>query len=384
MRKKIKKIKYNFLENHMYGMRSFLYAKNYVRFMLKKKIKKVLFRRNNSQNKICYPTILQLPITNACNLDCVMCNIHANKKKNINIEDFNDLVVNASVMKNIEAVGINGGEPFLLNNIEEYVKCLIHLPKIKKIYIISNGYFTERIIEKTKKIKDICKNNNIEFTISFSLDGVGKIHDLVRKQEGCFDNLMKTINFIKKEQDLYCDKLNFICTISKYNVEYLLELDMFCRKNELMINYNIATEHERLKNHDKYGEYSILSDRRSTLLAAEFFYQKFRETNLNKYYALFMYLRDNVHYRYCGCQYLHDAITITPEGNICYCATRSKEIGNIYSDNIEQVYFSNAEYNNQIKEEYCIHCSHYIVDLVGEAENKLLNERLINYRSAWR
>lgn len=359
---------------------------SFYKYCIKLKIKrcgKHLVKLVSEDKKIQYPKTLQLPITNACNLDCVMCNIHMNDKSLIPLEEFEKKIVSSKLLKSIKAVGVNGGEPFLLKNIDEYIKLILNLPKLKGIYIISNGTLTDQVLIKLKAIKEMCSKKGISLTISFSLDGVGEIHDIVRNKKGCFEALMKTVGLINNHREEYCDNLNFICTISRYNVKHLIELDNFAKRNGFSINYNIATIHKRLKNNEKYEDFSILNDRYSCLLAAEFFYKKFIETNLSKYFALFLYLYDEKHIRYGECQYLHNAITITPEGDVCYCATWSDVLGNIKENDLEELYFNNRSYNEQIKENYCKHCSHYLIDTDHNADVKLEKARLSRYGKAW-
>ena len=369
-------------DNILFLVRDLAYYKKKVQLSVKRKGKKLLYcTKKNS--KVIYPTTVQLPITNACNLDCVMCNIHGNKMQMISIKDFEKKVIKSKLLKNVDSVGINGGEPFLVSNIEEYIRNITLLPNLKNIFIISNGLLTNRIVEKLKIIKRICGERKIHLTISFSMDGIGEVHDRVRNKKGAFSSLMETVDIIKSNMELYCDNLNFICTISKYNVEYLSEVDYFAKRNHLQINYNIATIHKRLKNDSKFENFTILNDRHSCLLAAEFFYRKFYETNIAKYYALYLYLYNEPHVRYGECQYLHNAITITPEGGICYCATWSKVLGNIYEGDLETIYFENQKYNDVIKNEYCKNCSHYLIDINSRGTIELDKARLNKYGKAW-
>lgn len=82
-----------------------LYAKYYIR-------KIYLFFAQ--RRKLGYPHTLQFPITNKCNLDCVMCNIHGNDSKNELSKDEISRILQDSIFKKVESVGVNGGEPFIL------------------------------------------------------------------------------------------------------------------------------------------------------------------------------------------------------------------------------------------------------------------------------
>jgi molybdenum cofactor biosynthesis enzyme MoaA len=307
-----------------------------------------------------------------------MCNIHENDSRNELNRDEIERILRDPIFKHIESVGINGGEPFLLKNITEIIETVITtLPSIKNLFIISNGTIPS-CPDRIKEINAICKNHNVRFVLSFSIDGYGKMHDEMRGSIGTFEKLMCTINKILKKKQMYCDSLNFICTLTKKNIYYVNELEAFANKIGISITYNIATEHERLKNDIKYQDYSLSTDDKARMLAREFLYSKFRKTKSKTYYALYRYLRDDKPKRYANCQYLHNAITLTPNGDICYCATHSKVLDNVKNSksNIEKIYFENKEYNDEIRERCCATCSHYMGALTDEAYKDYINELL--------
>lgn len=180
---------------------------------------------------------------------------------------------------------------------------------------------------------------------------------------------------IQEDKKKYCDELNVICTISKVNAFNLNEIDEFARVEKWNITYNIATEHERLNNHNKMELFDLFSNQKAKMVAQEFLYKKFVQTKSEYYYALFVYLKSDGKIRVCSCPYLKSGITITPEGDICFCATHSKTIGNVRTDDIYEVYFGNEEYNEEIKEKYCKSCSHYMgQDLLTTHQQAYINE----------
>ncbi len=338
-----------------------------------------LYYALRKKNKVLSPpATLQFPITNKCNLDCAMCNIHANDSKNeLTAEDIRRILSNP-IFGRIISVGINGGEPFILSNITELIEIVVKtLPSVKNLYMISNGTIPS-CTEKAIAIKKICEKNNVKFTLSFSIDGFENVHDEMRGRKGTFKKLMHTVDEILKAPAQYCDYLNFICTLTKKNIYYVNELEAFAKKIGITVSYNVATVHERLKNDVKYQEYSLFTDEEAKMLAREFFYSKFRETNSKTYYALFRYLCGSKPVRCAECAYLHNAITLTPNGDICYCATHSKALANAKNTNvdIEQVYYENKEYNDYIKKNYCASCSHYMGRLTKQTHKEYIKELL--------
>lgn len=92
-----------------------------------------------------YPTTLQLPITYKCNFDCVMCGMRKMiSNSNITPDELRTILSDKLFCK-IKSVGLNGGEPFLLKNLEQYVYAITEsLPKLSDLFIITNGYPTMR------------------------------------------------------------------------------------------------------------------------------------------------------------------------------------------------------------------------------------------------
>lgn len=321
-----------------------------------------------------YPKALQMPITTRCNSKCVMCNIpNMDKSNEMNAEDFRNALKD-KVFNEIQSIGLNGGEPFLLKDIEEYVKAAIEvLPNLKSINIISNGFLTERILEKCEFIYKLCKENDKSFDIIISLDGYGEVHDKVRGVPGAFQKVTKTIQKLYECQNKYADKIELACTVVRQNVEHLIELDTFCKIKGYNIKYRLGIQNERIDNSLLIDKFSVMFDKKAIQTAAEFFHYKFNETKEFKYYSIYRYLAFN-NRRLMGCLWKENAITMDPKGNIYYCAVESKKLGNIFKTNGEEIYFNkeNLNYREQIVSNKCDKCIH---DYAG----KILTSDIIHY-----
>lgn len=324
----------------------------YLKSLMRGKFKKT---RDNT-----YPTTIQLPITFKCNFDCVMCGMHKLAYQPGFSPNELRSILKDNLFKNITSVGVNGGEPFLLNNIDEYINVLFDsLPKLKNVYIISNGYLTTSILTKSEEILQICHRHSAKFGLSISLDGYKKIQDIMRGHKGAFEHALETCQMILNNRGRYCDFFGAICTVTKINVNNLAEIDVFAKDHNIPINYNVATIHKRIANEEKYEDFSVFTDEHSRLLAAEFFYEKFLETKREEYYGLYYVVSKRE--RISKCESKTDVVTITPDGNLSYCATHSDIIGSAYSNSPEKIFFAtnNIAYRKKMQSEYCNHCTHY-------------------------
>lgn len=328
--------------------------------------------KNNSNRKL-YPKVLQFPITNRCNSKCVMCNIHRMPSADeMTVEEFR-VVIEDPIFRDIEAVGINGGEPFLFPYLIEFVEEIIKLPKLRGLNIISNGFATTLILNKIQEIYLICKKNGILFHISFSLDGYNEVHNVVRGVPNVFEKTIRTIDAIYENQAIYCDNIDIGCTIIKQNIDYLVELETFAALKKYKIKYRLGIENERLGNQDT-DSYSVIQDETFKQTAMEFFFKQiFKANNFYdkfKYYAIFKYLSDGMS-RALGCDWQQQGITLDSRGNVYYCAVKSKKIGNLLGERGNVIFFSekNLDHRKEILDNDCEKCIH---DYAGRMNIKYL------------
>ena len=326
-----------------------------------------------------YPLTIQLPITYLCNFDCVMCGMHHMTRYKDFTADELDAILSDKLFSKVEAVGVNGGEPFLKPDILEcFRKMIEQLPNLKNFYIISNGYFTERITRSLKEIKKMCEPKGIKVNISFSVDGIADMQDFHRGKKGAFEHIEKTIETIKSAQELYADFMNLTCTITKHNIERINEVEVWAEKTGVSVAYNIATVNVRIENEDRVNDFSLMADEHARMLAMEFFHKKYMETAEEKYYVLYLYLRDGKRYADCPCMY-NEWITLTPNAQMGFCATHSKELGSALEKSAYEIIQENISHLDEIKKNYCNGCSHYTSMLNAEGYQILREEMRKNY-----
>lgn len=329
-----------------------------------------------------YPRVIQLPITYKCNYDCVMCGMRVlANKSDFSVEELKT-ILSDKLFSKITGVGLNGGEPFLLNNIEEYVETIVEaLPRLRHLYIISNGYFTDNILEKSIIIHNICRTHRIKYHLSISVDGIGEMQNTMRGNPKASEKTIDTCLLIKSNPNIYCDDFGLICTITKINVYNLAELDAWAKDNSLKITYNVATIHKRIANEKKYEDFSVFTDKEAQLLASEFFYSKFLENYSDLYFTRYYVTRYQKRVAVCG--HKNGTVTLTPDGAISYCATHSNEIGNALKKSAKKIFFANENlrYRAKLHKEYCNSCTHYSDAIDKEFWGLYISEikRLFNY-----
>jgi MoaA/NifB/PqqE/SkfB family radical SAM enzyme len=319
-----------------------------------------------------YPKVLQLPITYKCNSKCVMCNIwqmdHSNEAT---AEEFAKFMKD-NIFKNVEFVGINGGEPSLIPNLPEYVKEILKLPKIKGLNIISHGFSQKPLLKSLEKIYKMCRDKGVHFHVSISLDGVGEVHNTVRGKPNVFEKTVSTIDKIIQNQHKYCDSYDIGCTIVKQNINYLIELDSYAKSKNYNIKYRLGIDNKRIESDKLREQYSVIySPLRQS--AKEFFHYQMSQTkdlvNRFKYYSIFTWLNSKNPKRMLGCSWKDEGITLDSRGELYYCAVASDSIGSLRKEKGEKIFFDdkNIEYRKSIIQNSCDRCIH---DYGGKPEFK--------------
>lgn len=336
-------------------------------------------KRTVESNRIMeYPVVIQMPITHLCNFDCVMCGM----RKMINRWDFSpeDIrnILSDKLFKEVRYVGINGGEPFLRNDIVECTQAVLDmLPQIQEINFISNGYFTDKIKDDLKKIRELCSKKNVRNSISISVDGINEMQDFHRGHKDSFINADKTISELKNDLNNYADSINVICTITRYNISRINEVELWSKQMGIDVAYNIATENVRIENEDKVKDFSVFSDEISRMLTEEFFYKKYSETLSERYFSIYLFLKYKKRFDTCPCMF-NQWITITPDGELGFCATHSKKLGSGIEESSYDIVKRNLNYLDEIKKNYCNRCSHYMYELNDEGLRLMLEDQYKN------
>lgn len=312
-----------------------------------------------------YPKIIQLPLTYNCDSRCVMCNIwQMDHSGEASIDEFSEFMKD-NLFKNVETVGINGGEPSLIPNLTEYALAVLKLPAIKNINIISNGFRKEAFLSSVREIYSACKSKGVSFHLSISLDGVGHIHDEVRGINGAFKKTISTIDEIIKKKEIYCDSYDVGCTVINKNINNLVALDTFAKEKNYNIKYRLGIENVRIESDKLVDQFSVIlnSNRQS---AMEFFHYKYSETSLIdlgnkfKYFSIYYWLAAPVPRRLLGCAWRDEGVTLDARGVLYFCAVKSKGIGSLRERGGEDIFFNtdNIKYRESLVNKCCNGCIH--------------------------
>ena len=329
----------------------------------------LLFKISGEKKK--YPKVIQLPITYNCNSKCVMCNVwQMDHSGEATVEEF-AVFMKDDIFKKVVSVGINGGEPSLVPNLSEYAAEILKLPSLKSLNIISHGFSPIPLFKNLEKIYKLCKEKNVKFHISISLDGVGAIHNMVRGKR-VFHKTISTIDEIIKNQYKYCDTYNLGCTVINKNINNLIELDTYSKKKKYNIKFRLGIDNKRIESDKLRKQYSVIYSPLKQS-AKEFFHYQISESkdlvSRFKYFAIFYWLNLETPKRLLGCIWKDEGVTLDSRGELYYCAVASESIGSLRKEKGSDIFFKkkNIEYRKSIINNNCNNCIH---DYTGQPELK--------------
>lgn len=165
--------------------------------------------------------------TGKCNAKCAMCFYADDMDMKAPDMTFDELRKISETAGQINRLWLSGGEPTLRDDLPEIIEMFYKNNQIKDINLPTNGLRGERVIEWIKRLRESCPELNL--TVSVSLDGFGKTHDL---QRGVPGNFYKAVDTLKKIHDNFHEDgrvlKNIATVVTKYNLEEIIDFMMWC------------------------------------------------------------------------------------------------------------------------------------------------------------
>lgn len=174
-------------------------------------------------------------VTGKCNAKCTMC-FYANdmdlKEKDLTFEEIQKISETAGQFNRL---WLSGGEPTLREDLPQIIEMFYKNNHIKDVNMPTNGLKPDRVVSWIKYIREKCPDLNI--TISISIDGFAKTHDLQRGVPGNFYKSLETLVKINKH---YADDpqvlKNATTVITKYNSEEVMNFMLW-----IFARFNVST-----------------------------------------------------------------------------------------------------------------------------------------------
>jgi MoaA/NifB/PqqE/SkfB family radical SAM enzyme len=169
------------------------------------------------------PVYLLNFVTNRCNARCEHCFYwrELNKKQDEELT-VQEHALFAKSLGPMLQITFTGGSPELRMDLPEIVNEYYMYCRPVNMTFCMLGYQTENVLMHVKKILEICKGQLI--TVSFSIDGIGKVHDDLRKLNGLFVREIKTIKELNVLRNTYSNlRIDVGTVIHGMNIQSVFE-----------------------------------------------------------------------------------------------------------------------------------------------------------------
>lgn len=173
-------------------------------------------------------------VTYKCNFRCQTCyygynmdNAIANNDRELNIDEIKKISLSIG---NLDKLLISGGEPFLRDDLVDICEIFYLQNKVGFIQLPTNGFYTEKIYEYTRKILYKCPKAQIEMGVA--LDGLEETHDEIKGVKGSFKKVIETVRQLanlKKEFNNF--KIYIFTVVNNLNLNEIGELVEFIKNN---------------------------------------------------------------------------------------------------------------------------------------------------------
>jgi MoaA/NifB/PqqE/SkfB family radical SAM enzyme len=281
-------------------------------------------------------------------------------KKELSLVDWKNIMKDP-IFKNIRSLTISGGEAFLYENYFEIVKLYIkYMPRLSRLVLNTNGFFTHKILEDVNKISILCRSKKIKLSVSISIDGVGEHHDEIRRIPGGFNKAEKTLKSLltlSKKNDFNVGVASLLMNknIGNYN-----EMKSWLEARKINYSFQIIGFHDTYVNNLDEEKKLNFTDNKIFKVLKDLKKENHR-FDFNAYYWSDIYeMYKNGKRRTTPCSFLKDSLVIDSLGDVYYCLSVSP-IGNIIRDKmtVSEIYFdkNNLKHRKSLWNTDCMHCN---------------------------
>lgn len=159
-----------------------------------------------------FPTDCVVAVTYICNSKCTMCDFwKETRKPTVTLDDYRKLPAT------LRDINVSGGEPFLHPQIVDIVRVLRETCPKARITISTNGFLTDLTV---KRVTEILKFYP-KIGIRISIDGVGDMHERVRRIPQALEKDLATLRALKA---IGVRDLGLAYTMSEENAEHLTKV----------------------------------------------------------------------------------------------------------------------------------------------------------------
>lgn len=308
------------------------------------------------------PRMIQFPVCDRCNARCIMCFRWKKEiKKEISLDKIRE-VFSSSLFSKVEDVNLHGGEPTLREDLAEICKIIQDsCPKMKRLWISTNGFGPRRIEKRIQEILDVLDLEKLDaLEINVSLDGIGETQDKIRGIKGGFRQCLETIRLLKSLAENSRLTVSIGTVIQPLNINEIDEIEDLAKELGVSVLFQPLMFDEFFNIEDKQ-KLSFSEEEREKLknLIEKKLAQGSMTTNF--YWSDLLSMMNGAR-RKSPCAFDRYVLSLYPTGEILPCSQRDWIMfGNVYDQPVERIWHGQKaeEVRKRMRKEVCPTCPSY-------------------------
>jgi MoaA/NifB/PqqE/SkfB family radical SAM enzyme len=273
------------------------------------------------------PRFLCVNATLRCDGGCSHCGIWREKQTGPELTAGQlGQVLSGELFQKIETAWITGGEPTLRDDLANLARAMTSsLPSLATLGIATNALDPGRVLASVRALAFALKAGQRLF-VHVSLDGVGEVHDRVRRRPGAFAAVTETLAGLEKLKHELPEaglEIGLNCVIQPANLTGLDELASFARERKLGLTFNVAQVTDQIyRSHAMAGQLTLSAEHQREVMA--FFDRIMNESPppLRYQYRIIKAVLSGKP-RPGRCLTLHSTVNINADGTLIPCPTTS-------------------------------------------------------------
>lgn len=311
------------------------------------------------------PRALLFISTHRCNARCVMCGIWketGRREEELSPGALDELLADGFFSK-MEFVSINGGEPFIREDLAELCGVIVErCPNVKRLSLTTNGLLDRRIRETLPEIADITGSAGALLDVSVSVHGMDAALDTIFGVENAFTRTKRTIAFLKELREDGRLSFSMNCVLLAGNLGEAHRLKSWAADQEAPITFVIGERRERFRT-DGLDDAFATGDGETQLMEflRELADDPAQSAVVADKYREILAIMEGSATRTLSCYYAMGGVLLGHDGKLYYCP-HSDEIGNCLERPPGEIYFDgrNLAYRRSaLFEAECLRCPPY-------------------------
>lgn len=161
-------------------------------------------------------------VTSRCNARCRMCHMWDRNDPDIGLAKIGEVLDSRAMRDTVTNLLLTGGEPTLRHDLPEiFDAAFSRLKRLRYASFFTNSLIprlAEETVIRSMTYKEQSGRRDVSFSVTLSLDGIGKTHDAVRGVDGAFGRVMENYFNLKALSRLHHFSVGFSCLVQRGNI----------------------------------------------------------------------------------------------------------------------------------------------------------------------